>query len=93
MIDTVLHLHTPLDPLHNDGYQFWSGIGSGSPILVGVAVYVRRHNCHVKRCPFISWHPQGTPGSHPVCRLQHDKHHGPLSRLFHKLGWNHGGSA
>jgi len=22
-----------LDPLHGNGYQFWSGIGSGSPIL------------------------------------------------------------
>ena len=34
MLATILpHLHTPLDPLHGDGYQFWSGIGSGSPLI------------------------------------------------------------
>jgi hypothetical protein len=40
----------PLDPLHGDGYQFWSGIGSGSPIFVAVGVFWHRHNCHERRC-------------------------------------------
>ena len=34
----LLALITPLDPLHGDGYQFWSGIGSGSPLIAGVAL-------------------------------------------------------
>ena len=36
--------------LHGDGYQFWSGIGSGSPLLAGVYLGIRSHNCHVKGC-------------------------------------------
>jgi hypothetical protein len=41
-------LVTPLDPLHGDGYQWWSGVGSGSPLLAAVLVYLRKHNCHVQ---------------------------------------------
>jgi hypothetical protein len=61
-----------LDPLHGVGYQFWSGIGSGSPILVGVVVLVRRHNCSVKGCWRLSFH---THPEHdvPVCRKHHPK--------------------
>ncbi len=83
----MIGLITPLDPLHGDGYQFWSGIGLG---WLGWSVYMRKHNCHRKWCPFLSWH-EGEDG-HPVCRLHHKDHHGPLSRLFHRLGWRHGNS-
>lgn len=41
---------TILDPLHGDGYQFWSGIGSGSPLFAGLLVFWHRHNCHERRC-------------------------------------------
>lgn len=56
--------------LHGDGYQFWSGIGSGSPILLGVWVLLRRHNCHQPRCWRLAWHPHPDTG-HPLCRKHH----------------------
>lgn len=68
-----LGLHTPLDPLHNDGYQFWSGIGSGSPLLVAAGVFWRKHNCHVHRCWRLQWHAHPAHG-HPVCRKHHPQH-------------------
>lgn len=59
-----------LDPLHGLGYDFWSGIGSGSPILAGVAVYWRHHNCHIRACPRLTYHPHPDHG-HPVCKKHH----------------------
>jgi len=59
-----------LDPLHGTGYQFWSGIGSGSPILAAVFLWWRHHNCHVARCWRLPWHPHPDHG-HPVCRKHH----------------------
>ena len=32
-----------LDPLKGNGYQFWSGIGSGSPILAAAIVWWHHH--------------------------------------------------
>ena len=32
------------------GYSFWSGIGSGSPVLAGIALAVRHHQCHTAWC-------------------------------------------
>ena len=47
-------IHEPItilrDPLHGDGYQFWSGIGSGSPVFVILAAWWHHHNCHERRC-------------------------------------------
>ena len=57
-----------LDPLHNEGYQFWSGIGSGSPIIAGFALLWRRHNCHVHGCWRIAWKAHG---EHWLCRKHH----------------------
>ena len=56
------------DPLHGDGYQFWSGVGSGSPVFVGIYVYWRHHNCHVRHCPRLIWK---TSGEHALCRKHH----------------------
>lgn len=56
---------TLLHPEHG-GYNFWSGIGSGSPLLAGIGVYVRHHNCHVRGC-FRLGHAHPEHG-HPVCR-------------------------
>ena len=58
------------------GYQFWSGIGSGSPILAGFVVYFRHHNCHVNGCWRLG-HVDPEHG-HPACW----KH----SSRAHKLG-------
>ncbi len=59
--------------LSGRGYAFWSGIGSdiGEVALIGVAAtWLRMHNCHVQRCPRLSWHPHPDHG-HPVCRHHH----------------------
>jgi hypothetical protein len=69
----MFDLHTPLNPLRGDGYQFWSGIGSGSPLLVPFALWWRRHNCHVHRCWRLQWHVHPKHG-HPVCRKHHPAH-------------------
>jgi|SRR5215472_4701014 len=50
MILTFLHLHTPLDPLHNDGYQFWSGIGSDLAYIAAIVALFRHWNCHEHGC-------------------------------------------
>lgn len=63
----------PLDPLHGDAYQFWSGIGSGSPVIAALAIWWRKHNCHVHQCPRLAWHPDPEHG-HPVCRKHHPEH-------------------
>jgi hypothetical protein len=64
-------------PLHGEGYQFWSGIGSDLgelSILVAIVAFVygwwRVHNCHVRGCPRLMWHPHPVNG-HPVCRHHH----------------------
>lgn len=43
-------LHTPLDPLHGDGYQFWSGIAGCLGIFTAAYTLWRRHSCHTPRC-------------------------------------------
>lgn len=66
-----LGLETPFNPLHGDGYNFWSGIGSGSPVFVIAAGYLRHKNCIEKRCWRIG-HPDPEHG-HPVCRKHQNK--------------------
>lgn len=42
-----------LHPLEGNGYQFWSGIGSDlqePTLIVGIALFLRHHNCHVHGC-------------------------------------------
>jgi hypothetical protein len=57
-----------------NGYWFYSGIFGGSAFVsaaaAGVAVYWRRHNCHVHRCWRLQWHVHPVH-SHPVCRKHH----------------------
>jgi hypothetical protein len=52
------------------GYWFWSGIGSGSPLFIMALGWWYKHNCHVHRCPRLSWHPHPEHG-HPVCKRHH----------------------
>lgn len=52
--------------LYGEGYQ----TTSGPIVLAGLITYWRRHNCHVRWCPFLSWHPHPDHG-HPVCRRHH----------------------
>jgi len=55
------------------GYWFYSGVFDAG-ILVGIAsgigVYWRKHNCHVKKCWRLDWHPHPDHG-HPVCVVHH----------------------
>jgi hypothetical protein len=79
MIGDFLALVTPLDPLHGDGYQFWSGIGLGGLGFGSIGMWWRKHNCHVKRCPRLQWHVNDEHG-HPVCRTHHpDSDHPDLN--------------
>lgn len=73
----MLGLVTPLDPLHGDGYQFWSGVGSGSPLMVCLAVWWRKHNCQEHRCWRLQWHPHPVHG-HIVYRRHHPHAGRPL---------------
>lgn len=71
MIQEYLSLVTPLDPLRNDGYQFWSGIGSGSPIFGAVVLWWHHNKCIEKRC-FRKGHKDPVHG-HPLCRKHQNK--------------------
>lgn len=53
--------------LKGEGYQFWSGLGSGSPLFAAVVVHWRHHNCYVVRCPRLG-HPHPAHDHKPVCR-------------------------
>lgn len=66
------------------GYNFWSGIGSdvGELAIVGglltiVLGFWHHHNCHVKGCYRLHWHPDPVTG-HPVCKKHHPDPHGYL---------------
>lgn len=63
------NLVTPFDPLHNDGYQFWSGIGANAFLVTWAAIWWRKHNCHVGGCPRLQWH--STAAGDCVCRKHH----------------------
>lgn len=67
------------NPMSGRGYAFWSGIGSGSPILAGVFVFLRKHNCHVKGCPRIQFKAHPDDPSHLVCRRHHKESECPSS--------------
>lgn len=53
--------------LRGTGYQFWSGIGSGSPLLAVFAAYWHHHNCHVDGCKRLGHVLDGRP----VCKRHH----------------------
>jgi hypothetical protein len=65
----------PWEWLHpgGSGYWFYSGLfdaGILITVISGVGVYWRSHNCHVRGCWRLDWHPHPDHG-HPVCRLHH----------------------
>jgi hypothetical protein len=64
-------LDWPMNTGANGGYNFWSGIGSGSPIFVVLVGYLHHKNCIEKGCWRIG-HASPEHG-HPVCR-RHTKH-------------------
>ncbi|MGZ6793018.1 MAG: hypothetical protein ACXVFV_08695 [Mycobacteriales bacterium] len=62
-------------------YLWWSGMFSNLTIFAAVAVFYRKHNCHIRGCLRIGTHKavdaQGV--EHVVCRSHHPelgaKHH------------------
>jgi hypothetical protein len=51
-----------MNPLHGDGYAFWSGIANDLPIYVlGVVpmfvAWYKRNKCHHPRCHRLGHHP------------------------------------
>ena len=85
-------------------YQFWGcdrEMVMMAGLMAGVAVWWRKHDCHVKWCPRIQWHPHPVHG-HPVCRRHHPEsqfksdgsQHAPNPRhqaVMHKSDVEHGG--
>jgi len=93
----IFHMQTPFDPLHGDGYNFWSGIGSDfgeATIIVAVLAWWRHRNCQVAGCMRIHlMHP--TDAGHYVCKHHHPLHEGnQLSADYvlaaHKAVHDHG---
>ena len=81
----ILHMNSPFDPLHSDGYNFWSGIGSDfgeATILIAVLAWWRHHNCQVEGCWRIHLR-QATDGGHYVCKKHHPAHEGNSLSLEH----------
>jgi hypothetical protein len=56
------------------GYNFVSGPLADITLLTAFAgwllLFWHKHNCHVHRCPRLSWHPHPVHG-HPVCKRHH----------------------
>lgn len=66
-VQLLVHVLTwPMNTGKHGGYNFWSGIGSGSPILVGLGAWAKHKNCHEKGCWRIG-HPHPGHGF-PTCR-------------------------
>jgi hypothetical protein len=61
-------------PLTGNGYQFWSGIGAGSPIIAVAGGYIHHKNCIEHGCWRVG-HASPEHG-HPVCR-RHTKNNHP----------------
>jgi hypothetical protein len=58
-----------LDPFKGNGYQFRSGIGSGSPISP-LESFGGATTTATSTAAGLSWHPHPDHG-HPVCRRHH----------------------
>jgi hypothetical protein len=55
------------------GYWFYSGVfdaGILIGVFSGIGVFWRSHNCHVRGCWRLDWHPHPDHG-HPVCYVHH----------------------
>jgi hypothetical protein len=83
--DTHWHVWMLWHPLCGNGYQAHSGvignlalISTFAAIVVAIAAWWRKHNCHVQGCPFLQWHAHPEHG-HPVCKIHHP--HGAADHL------------
>lgn len=71
-------LHYLLHWSTHGGYNFVSGpladITLITAFVSSLYLFLRKHNCHVKRCWRLEWHPHPEHG-HPVCRKHHPHGH------------------
>jgi hypothetical protein len=67
-VHSVVHWST------QGGYNFISGPLADITILTAflstLYLFLRRHNCHVRHCWRMAWHPHPDHG-HPVCKKHH----------------------
>jgi hypothetical protein len=87
----IFHMQTPFDPLHNDGYQFWSGIGSDfgeAGILIAALAWWKHHNCQVGGCWRLHLR-NPTGGGHYVCKKHHPAHEGDRLTVEHVAEAHH----
>ena len=81
----IFHMNSPFDPLHSDGYQFWSGIGADFGEWGFIAAFIiwwKHHNCQVRGCWRIHLHIP-TDGGHLVCKRHHPAHEGDHLSVEH----------
>lgn len=78
--------HWPVNSAANGGYGFFSGIAGSFLVGGGIGVWWSKHNCHIHRCPWLSWHP-GDDG-HPYCKIHH-KDHPSTGFGFWRIDRNH----
>ncbi len=72
------------------GYLLQSGIVANLGLLAAAVIYLRRHNCHARWCPFVGRHAvEGTP--YVVCRTHHPtiKRKAPTVEFIHHLHAKH----
>jgi hypothetical protein len=51
-------------------YAFWSGFGSDLGLFGAAAVFLRRHNCHTRRCWRMGRFPDQATG-YVLCQKHH----------------------
>ena len=68
-----------LHPLHGNGYQWWSGLGSGSAWLAGLSMAWHRHNCHIRGCWRVVRHGKTVCVKHENPSTTHTDQSGHLS--------------
>lgn len=59
---------TGSDNVSGAWYGFWSGFAGDIPLIGGVLLLWRRHNCHVRGCWRLQWRAHG---QHVLCRRHH----------------------
>lgn len=56
MLHLINHI-LGLDDPSGAWYLWWSGFGADLPIAAGIAIWMRKHNCHTPRCHRLARHP------------------------------------
>ena len=71
----VANLHQIIHWPTHGGYNFISGPLADITLITAFAstlyLFLRKHNCHMRGCWRMQWHPLPGENGHPVCRKHH----------------------